>query len=422
MSQVNHNAAYATVIDGYTPIERLRVTRNFLHDRNHAKRISEIGIMKLKKQMAEMKDTLDETDEIAVMEYQLKEFELEQALDLHQDCLNELVFLENMEQALIEMSAHFWDDTISDKENYERNFAMEQSLRLCAKAEADIGAYGRFGADTLLSLQRDPFAADMLGKKGVINADGVKALMNASIVTATNIGIISRAGGLFLPAGGYAALLDIINTHGGNEVKLLLPSGTVEPTDTTAVDTAPVTGDAAATDTPVTDTTATVADATATTDAPATDTTTPVAVPTAPVDAPDVPVTTDAPVVDTTAPVADNAATVDTSATDTTTTDVAPVADTTAPADAPVAATTTPVADATTTTDAPAAVTTVTTDASVADTTATADAPATDTTAPVADTTATADATATDTTASVTDTATPVEPTATDTTTTSTQQ
>ncbi len=308
MSQVNHNAAYATVIDGFTPIERLRVTRNFIHDREHAKRISDISILKLEAEIEEIKTNMSGTPtKVEQMEYDLKIFELDQAKDLNLDCVNELNFLYKMEQALIELAAPFWDDTLSDKENYERNFAMEQAMRLCNKAECDIGAYGRLSAETLSSLRRDPFATDMLVKKGVINKEGATALLNSSMVTATNIGLITRTGDSFLPSGGYQALLNIITEFGGEEMRALLPAPVVsdlsevnmgavieklpvdeavanakqvtqEDFDTTTTDATPATDTTTTDATPATDTTttdATPATDTTTTDAtPATDTTT----------------------------------------------------------------------------------------------------------------------------------------------------
>lgn len=209
MSQLNRNCSYALSVDGVTPIERLRVTRSFIKDRKGALLKGELGLLQSKEAFDLFLATEEEKrPKFFGHQCDIMAFELAQAAELVQETQQELEYLALQEAALVEAAMPFWNPALTDNENYELNFAREHTVRLVDKAICEQITAGRVSADTMQSLMRNPFAAQMLVDREVLTPEFLK-LVADSPVAETTATILIGAGNRFMLPSDHARVLDI---------------------------------------------------------------------------------------------------------------------------------------------------------------------------------------------------------------------
>lgn len=209
MAQLNHNSSYALSIDGVTPIERLRVTRNFIDDRKAALMKSELAMLVSKDNLDEFLATpVDKRGKYFDRECELRSYDFEQASKLTEETRQELAYLAVQEAALMEAARPHWNPALTDNENYELNFAREQTVRLVDKAICEKISSDRLAADTIQAVMRNPFACQMLIDREILNAAILPILAN-SPVAETTATILIGAGDRFMLPKDYELMLSI---------------------------------------------------------------------------------------------------------------------------------------------------------------------------------------------------------------------
>lgn len=144
MSQMNRNAAYVYDVDGLTAWEKLRVIRGFLLDRQTELTLSKLRHEDTKKKMLE----LDENN-LDRIEFFIRE---PFTLDIIDDCVREVKFLEEYEKQLAEEAEKTRIKGKSDKDMYELNYLEEKIQRLVLKTQAEVYTQGIASPDTMQEL------------------------------------------------------------------------------------------------------------------------------------------------------------------------------------------------------------------------------------------------------------------------------
>lgn len=159
MSQLNRNAAYIYEVDGLTVWEKLRVLRGFLVERNRSLRLSEYRYNKQVKSLKE--GTCEEPEKVAI--------EIEEMPELHQDCKDEIAFLEKSIAALEVAAEKTRIAGKTDREMYEINFFSEHTTRLVFNAMAEVASCGRVSTETMKYLMRNRSAMYVLIDKNILD-------------------------------------------------------------------------------------------------------------------------------------------------------------------------------------------------------------------------------------------------------------
>ena len=161
MSQLNRNASYLYIVDGYTIWERLRVIRNFLEDRKQSLEVSKAK----QKDTAKKKETLDkdsfEYAEIEIFEPQTKR--------LIEECENEIAFLAELETKLSVEAEKTRIDGKTDDEMYEFNYFNELVQIQLMDVKSEIMALGHVSPNTMKTLLRNPNTMQEAVKLGLLN-------------------------------------------------------------------------------------------------------------------------------------------------------------------------------------------------------------------------------------------------------------
>lgn len=168
MAQVNHNYDYLTVVDGHTVWERLRVIRNFLLDRRKALKIANMS----KEKFEATKDSMDKWDRAEA------EIMNEDQDELIQDCVDEIAFLEELENVLKIEAEKERVEGKSDREMYEINFAKESRVRLVHKVQSEMLSVGHISPDTMRSVMRDKSVVNRLVELKLMGEDAPLLINN----------------------------------------------------------------------------------------------------------------------------------------------------------------------------------------------------------------------------------------------------
>ncbi len=178
MSQLNHNAAYLTEIDGLTVWERLRVIRNFIVDREQALALSELKL----EQLEETLIGFDLTDKTVVGYYKKKEklIFLPQSKALIEDAKRELTFLNSFEEILKVEAEKTRIEGKSDEEMYEINYFEELVQIQMREVQAEIMSLGHISPSTMKTLLKNPETLGRVIDKGILNKDILSVLGEAT--------------------------------------------------------------------------------------------------------------------------------------------------------------------------------------------------------------------------------------------------
>lgn len=162
MSQLNRNASYIFDVDGVTVWERLRVVRGFLKDRTKAYKLSILQLEEL---------TEKNSKEDNKFELERRNLDIEELVDLIEDCEMEIRFLEDIESRLAKEAEKTRIENKTDKEMYELNFFQEHTQRLIQRATCEIISGGSVSPDTFRKLLSNKEAMHKLIDSGKINPD-----------------------------------------------------------------------------------------------------------------------------------------------------------------------------------------------------------------------------------------------------------
>jgi hypothetical protein len=163
MSRQNHNAQYIYDFEGETPWEKLRVVRNQLKQKKVA-----LELAKLNKERME---TTPNKNSFKYKEYLLNKELMEENI---QDCVNEIKFLTEFENAL---SIHAEKTRIfgkTDDEMYEINFFDELKLRLFRQAQAQILSNGRLSEETAKRILKNKPTLQLCIEQGLLSENTLK--------------------------------------------------------------------------------------------------------------------------------------------------------------------------------------------------------------------------------------------------------
>lgn len=141
---MNRNVAYVYDDDGLTVWEKLRVIRGFLLDRQTELTLRKLRHGDTKKKMLE----LDESN-IERIEFFIRE---PFTLDIIDDCVREVKFLEEYEKHLTEEAEKTRIAGKSDKDMYELNYLEEKIQRLVLKVQSEVYTQGVASPDTMQEL------------------------------------------------------------------------------------------------------------------------------------------------------------------------------------------------------------------------------------------------------------------------------
>lgn len=173
MSRVNHNAQYIYDFEGETVWEKLRGIRNQLEERKIA-----LEIAKLNHQESENQDKNS-------LEYKKYLINKQRTENIIQDCVNEIVFLEEFEAALTIEAEKTRIPGKTDDEMYEINFFDELKLRLVKSAQAQILSCGRLNEDTAKRILKNKGALLMCIEQGLL-AETALQIANVNISALPN--------------------------------------------------------------------------------------------------------------------------------------------------------------------------------------------------------------------------------------------
>ena len=171
MAQLNRNAVYLTIIDGLTTWEKLKNIRSFLEGRKQALALSE-----LQQTLPPPSNAYDRA------EYDIYQ---PQALDLLDDCKNEVDFLEKLEAELDIEAEKTRIKGKTDKEMYEINYFEELTQVHTLQAQSELMAVGHVSPETMKLLIRNPRSLDRCISIGLLNPE-IKTLANASNINLNN--------------------------------------------------------------------------------------------------------------------------------------------------------------------------------------------------------------------------------------------
>jgi hypothetical protein len=164
MSRLNRDANYIYVVDGETVWERLRVIRGFLEDRRLAYEINKLS---------EEKVNLLDKDSYDYREYLLRKPQQDKIM---QECLEEIVFLEEFEHKLTVEAEKTRIPGKSDDEMYEINFFDEMKVRLMKEAQSELISIGQISPTTMKSLLRCKPALEGCVELGMLNNEIFKQI------------------------------------------------------------------------------------------------------------------------------------------------------------------------------------------------------------------------------------------------------
>ena len=169
MGQVNRNINYLTAVDGITPWERLRITRNFLGDRRMALKTAELSLEKAEA-------TIDKNS------FEWREYEIMRPLTLSniEDCKREIAFLESLEAELQVLAEQERIPGKTDEEMYEINFAKETIQVMVLEAKAQYAAVGHLSPELMQRLLRNQAALGAVVETGILN-ESVLTLADKSL-------------------------------------------------------------------------------------------------------------------------------------------------------------------------------------------------------------------------------------------------
>lgn len=169
MSQLNHNAAYLTEIDGLTVWERLRVIRNFILDREQASELSALKLEQLELSLV----NFNEDDKTALDYYDMKEklIFLPQSKALLEDAKRELTFLRAFEEKLKLEAEKTRIEGKTDEEMYEINYFEELAQIRVLEVQSEMISLGHISPSTMKTLLRNPEALARVVEQGFLNKD-----------------------------------------------------------------------------------------------------------------------------------------------------------------------------------------------------------------------------------------------------------
>lgn len=170
-SQTNHNAAYIYTVDGVTVWERLRVIRCFIEQISQSVEMSEIDMEETDYKLSQLSDSTEDSFERRriLVSRKVSEDALKKAKD-------ELNFLYDLEEKLMEKAEESRIEGKTDDEMYEINFFHEHAMRLVRKAHAEFISTGRLTTETIEKAVRCYPALDILDEQELLKKKSVLQL------------------------------------------------------------------------------------------------------------------------------------------------------------------------------------------------------------------------------------------------------
>lgn len=161
MAQVNHNAAYITVVDGLTVWERLRNIRSFINDR-----LSAFYGNDLHKQ-----ENVDALSKYAEETDEAKRFFMQHSYELYLDLKSEIDFLRELESKLAAEAEKTRINGMSDREMYEINYYEELVQMQLLQAQSEMMSGGILSPETMKTILRNPQTLSRAVEVGLLSSD-----------------------------------------------------------------------------------------------------------------------------------------------------------------------------------------------------------------------------------------------------------